>query len=541
MSATQFLTKTLQIMKKQKRYFLIPVLIILFLSPLFGKDIPVKTKISHITVFLKGAEVTRKGSVTLPAGMQTLVFRSLASDIREESVRIKGQGDLTILSVKPRSNFLVTGRTNPEWRALDEKLKSLTRKKEGLQVKSDVLKSEVSMLEKNQSIAGQNGLSITALDNAMTFYEKKMTAIRMQQLEVGRKIRETEEQIARIKQQMDQLDRRQKMASGEVVVAVRVNRAGTASFELSYYTSRAGWRPGYDVRVEDINKDVDIAFKAYIKQTTGESWEKIPLTLSTGNPSASGNKPELSPWYLDFVRENYAMARKSKGMMLREKAMAAPAPAQSMADYVSETSRMTTTEYEITLPFPIFSEEKEQAVTIKDISLPATYAMYAVPKRSRDAFLVASVAGWKKHDLLSGKMNLFLEGGFVGSSYLDASLARDTLRLTLGRDNRIKVEREKIEDLTSKKILGSNILENHGWKITVMNAKKVPVHLIIEDQIPVSRQKDIVVEPVELSGARLDRITGKCVWDMQLSPGASRSVVLKFSVKYPKNKRVVVD
>lgn len=526
-------------MKKNIKYSLFSLLGIFLLLPAYGKDIPVTTKIGHVTVFLKGAEVTRKGTVALPAGMHTLVFGSLASDIRPESVRVKGIGDFTILSVKPRSNFLVSGKTNPEWRALNEKLKGLTRKKEGLSVKMDVLKSEVSMLEKNQSIAGQNGLSITALDNAMAFYEKKMTAIKMQQLETGRKIRETEEEIAKVKQQMDQLDRRQKMASGEVVVAVRVNRAGNASFQLSYYTSRAGWRPGYDVRVEEINKNVDIRFKAFIRQTTGESWDKIPLTLSTGNPAASGNKPELSPWYLDYVRENYAVMRKSKGMMLREKAVAAPAP--SMAEYVSESSRMTTTEYEITLPFPVFSEEKEQAVTIKEISLPATYAMYAVPKRSRDVYLVASVTGWKKHDLLPGKMNLFLEGGFVGTAYLDASLARDTLQLTLGKDDRIKVERKKIEDLTSKKMLGSNILENHGWKITVMNTRKVPVHLIIEDQIPVSRQKDIVVEPVELSGARLDRLTGKCVWDVQLSPGASRSFVLKFSVKYPKNKQVVID
>jgi len=74
-----------------------------------------------------------------------------------------------------------------------------------------------------------------------------------------------------------------------------------------------------------------------------------------------------------------------------------------------------------------------------------------------------------------------------------------------------------------------------------MNARKVPVHLIVEDQIPVSKQKSIVVEPLELSGARLNKMTGECKWDLQLGAGDTKTVVLKFSVKYPKNSRVNVD
>lgn len=524
-------------MKKQIRYSIILLFSFSMIYPASGKELTVKTKVSHVTVFLKGAEVKRSGTVTLPAGMHTLSFGSLASGIRPESVRVRGKGDFTILSVKPRNNYLAENGSNPEWKALDEKRKTLQQKKDELSIKMDVLKGEVTMLEKNQTVAGQNGLSITTLSNAMVFYSKKMTELKTQQLKVSDQISRLDKEIKKIQQQMDQLVQRRKVASGEILVAVNVNRAGPATFEVSYYTSRAGWRPGYDVRVEDLNGEVSLSFKAYIRQTTGESWNRIPLTLSTGNPALGGNKPELSPWYLDFYQENYYMTKKTKGAMLRESAMPAPA----MDEFVEERSRMTTTQYEITLPFPLYSEEKEQALTIKKITLPAEYAWYAVPKRNRDVFLVASVTGWKKQDLLSGKMNLFLEGGFVGTSYLDASRTRDTLQLTLGRDNRIKVERKKIEDFTQKKTLGSNVLETHGWKITVMNTKKVPVHLIVEDQIPVSRQKEITVEPLKLSGARLDRVSGKCVWDLHLSPGESRSLILKFSVKYPKNKSVVID
>ncbi len=524
-------------MKTTLSYFLTIFSFLLLSSGLNAKDLPVSTKVKQVTVFLRGAEVLRQSTVDLTPGMHILAFRSLASDIRPESVRVRGKGSFTILSVKPRNNYLVDGETSPEWKALNDKLTGLKNRRDELSVKTDVLKSEVTLLEKNQTVTGQNGLSVTALSNALTFYQKKMTEIKMQQLKVEKQIRDTDEEIKKLLQQMDQSKKRQEMASGEILVSVNVNKAGPASFEISYYTSRAAWHPGYDVRVDDLTREVNICFKAYIRQTTGESWDKIPVTLSTGNPALGGNKPELSPWYLDFANVKYYRTRTAKGAVLREKAMAAPA----MSDFVNETTRMTTTQYQLQLPFPLYSEEKEQALTIKEISLPAEYAWYTVPKKSRDVFLVASVTGWKKYDLLSGKMNLFLEGGFVGTSYLDASQAKDTLKLTLGRDNRIKVEREKIEDFTRKKTLGNNVVETHGWKITVLNAKKIPVHVIVEDQIPVSRQKEITVEPLELSGGRLDRVTGKCVWDMRLSPGDSRSVTLKFSVKYPKDQGLFID
>ena len=527
---------------KTKRHLLL-TLFFLLSWPVFllGKGINVPTRIGHITVFLKGAEITRNGSVDLSPGMHELVFRGLASDIRENSVRVEGTGAMTILSVRARPNYLVDNKANPEWVALNNKRQALIRQKDDLLVQKKVLESEEVILGNNQNVSGQNGLNISNLVNALTYFTKKITEIKTKKLEIDRQIKELDEEIGKLLQQMDQLAHRQKKASGEVVVAVDVHKPGKASFKISYYTSGASWRPGYDVRVADVKKDVEINLKAYIKQTTGEAWSKVPLTLSTGDPSLGGNKPELKPWYLDFSSpvKSY-LVPKTRAKTVEVQAVAAP-PAQSLNEMVETSRRMTTTQYNVTLPFTIFPEKREQALLIRKVSLPAEYAWYVVPKISRDAYLVASVTGWKKYDLLSGRMNLFLEGGFVGTSYLDASKPIDTLQLTLGRDRSIKVERTKIEDLTRKKTIGGNIVENHGWKITVMNTKKVPVHLIIEDQIPVSKEKDIVVEPVDLSGARLDKITGKCTWDVTLLPGQSLSFLLKYTVKYPKSKTVFVE
>ncbi len=510
------------------------------LLPLMAEEIPVKTKIARVMLFRHGAEITREGQVVLMPGRHFLILQPLASDIREESIRVSGTGAFTILSVKKRLDYLAALEGNPEWKKLQHRLEVLEGERDQLSVKHQVIKGQIAMLEKNQQVAGNSGLDINKLAGALSYYEKRMTELVSQQMKVSKAIQAKEKEIAKVKKQMEQFTEMQKKAAGEIVVTVDVKTKGTAKMRVSYYTPSAGWRPSYDVRVDNLQGGVKLLYKALVSQNTGEAWKGIPLVLSTGDPWKGGNLPELHPWILDFVRPVYyrsagfaGKGAKSATFTKEEMAPAALAP-------VTQRSSLTTTQYELRLPFTIYPEKNEQTIVIRDLSLPAKYAYHVIPKLSPAAYLTASVTGWKDYELLSGPMNLFLEGAFVGTAYLDASRPVDTLVLTLGRDDRIKVTREKIGDMSRKKKLGGNIVEIRAWKITVMNGKQVPVHLFVEDQIPLSRQKEIVVTPEELSGARLDPLTGRCVWEMELQPGEKRSVILRFSVKYPKEKEITL-
>ncbi len=532
-------------MKKITVLYFAMVLQVFWGISVMSQEISVKTKITRVTVFLKGAQITRKGITDLPGGRHTLVFRSLSSDLQQNSIQVEGEGDFVIFSVKRRINYLKKGEDNPELLVLRKKLDTFTQSKENISVQMQVLKSEEEMLDKNQIIGGsQNGLSVTALANALEFYSKKLSDVKTRQLEINRKLKMLNEKIRQVNLQIGEWSQKQKKSTGEVVVTVSAKKEQKASFLLSYYTERAGWRPEYDVRVEDITKNVLINYKAYVKQTTGEKWTHVPITLSTGNPAIGGIKPELSTWYLDFkppVRYNQYKAKVKYSTSKRAmNEMTTPA-AGTAAAFTTTVQKQTTTQFEIAEPYTIPSDNREQVVIIKNIKLPAIYAYNVVPKLDKDAFLMAGISDWKKHDFLSGKMNLFFEGTYVGNSYLDAASAQDTLFLTLGRDRRIKVERKKMVDFTRKQMLGSNVRELHGWEIRVMNTKNLPVHVTIEEQIPVSKRKEIVVDPVDLSGARLNPVTGKCVWDIHLKPGQAKSVTLKFSVKYPKNKQVYIE
>jgi hypothetical protein len=201
----------------------------------------------------------------------------------------------------------------------------------------------------------------------------------------------------------------------------------------------------------------------------------------------------------------------------------------------------TTVEIEVAEPYSIKSNGERTLVDLKNYQIDASYRYAVVPKLDNDAFLIAEIADWSKYSLLQGESNLYFEDGFVGRSILDGSSLQDTLEISMGRDRSIVIQREKNDEFSKKRTIGSNITETREYKITVKNNKSQAVTINVEDQIPVSVNSDITVEALALSGGTLDPQTGLVTWTITLQPGAQQELKLQYEVKYPKREKVILD
>ena len=56
-----------------------------------------------------------------------------------------------------------------------------------------------------------------------------------------------------------------------------------------------------------------------------------------------------------------------------------------------------------------------------------------------------------------------------------------------------------------------------------------------------STTKEIAVDDQKAPEAQVDKETGIMTWAMTLQPGQEKKVYLSYSVKYPKNRRVVLE
>lgn len=270
--------------------------------------------------------------------------------------------------------------------------------------------------------------------------------------------------------------------------------------------------------------------------------KNVPITSSQINVSLLEDSQEL---YEEVVVNNDVSAYevlqgkvpgiKIRGMSSKEVREEAP-PLQT-----TTVENQTTVEIEVAEPYSIKSNGEKTLVDLKNYQIDAFYRYSVVPKLDNDAFLIAEIPSWSQYSLLEGESNLYFEDGFVGRSILNASSLQDTLQISMGRDRSIVVQREKNEEYSKKRAIGSNITESREYKITVKNNKSQAVTIDVEDQIPVSVNSDIAVEALALSGGKLDPLTGMVTWTVSLQPGAQQELRLQYEVKYPKREKVILD
>jgi uncharacterized protein (TIGR02231 family) len=206
-----------------------------------------------------------------------------------------------------------------------------------------------------------------------------------------------------------------------------------------------------------------------------------------------------------------------------------------------QVEKQTTVDFEIKTPYTVKSDNKNYTIDMEAYELPATYKYYCVPKVDKDAFLIAYLVDWEKYNLLEGEANIFFEDTYVGKTILDVKNAADTMSISLGRDKSISVNRQKVKNFTTKQFLGSKKEETRAWNITVKNNKSQKIDMILLDQVPVSTLEEIEVNVQKISGAQHNNETGEIKWDFSLEPGTKKDLELNYSVKYPKNRALVIE
>lgn len=206
-----------------------------------------------------------------------------------------------------------------------------------------------------------------------------------------------------------------------------------------------------------------------------------------------------------------------------------------------QLERQTNVEFEIKTPYTISSNGKMLTIDIENYSVPAIYQYYCTPKIEKGAYLLASIVDWEKYNLIEGEANVYFEDTYTGKSLLDVRYMTDTLTISLGIDKGISISRESQKQFTTRQFLGTKKEETRSWLITVKNNKKQEVNLTVYDQIPVSTLEEIEVSPLNLSDGKLNDETGRVNWEFPLKPAEKKEMNLKYSVKYPKFRTLIIE
>jgi uncharacterized protein (TIGR02231 family) len=530
----------------------IMILLLVVNTSLFAQT-ELNSKIIEATVYRQNAELVNEASGKVPAGTSEIIIRDISTNINPASLQValKSISKVSLLSASFEVDYLNSNKLSAEQEEWKDKLEDLNTKLRWSKEQKQIYYDLEIVLNENKKLGGVNiGLSPTDLMQLLDLYKSKQYEYNAAFLKFEKEERALAIEVSKVQSQLNAANTKANKPTGILKLQVSAVAPATVDFRCAYIVSNAGWEPIYDLRSEGITKPVDLIYKANIYQNTGYNWDRVDLVVSTGNPVQNNNRPILNPLYVNYKTVYATQSYNYKRIETSTINMAYADESMEMEEiavgdyedgYRYDNQALTSqfsTQYEISLPQSVTSNGKYHLVGLETYELKSEYAYHAVPKLDAAAFLLVKVSDWGQYNLLPGTANIFFEGAYVGQSLIDPNFSSDTLLISLGRDNGIKITRNELKDFTSTKLVGSNKRETYAYEIEIRNNKAYGISIEILDQVPVSADKEIQVEIDDLGNAVYNTSLGKLEWNIQIEPNQSKKLKFIYSVKYPKDQLI---
>ncbi len=548
------------------------------ISPGSADTARANASIPNATVYFGyGAELTHQSKVKVNADTKTIVISQLSTAIDINSLQISVPEDVALLSHKYQVFYPVapTVVKIKEVERLEDSIeivqKEIGRIDNLIVIEQEVLTKTGLLIETTIKTSGNKTITSDELLKLLEYYNAKIDRSKTNIYNHNQGIKLLQKRMEILQKKIDLVTTVSPVKQkpfGQVILQVMCKRAGEIPVDLSYYTAHAGWTAIYDIRVNSKTNKVKMVYKASLTQTSGIDWKKTKLTLSTGTPSFGVTAPVLTPWYLQLyvpglytdlqrraaqgnAARNMVQSYKDDkvlsevvvadayGQLKQQKENEETIDPSTLQQYTTLNEGQLNTNFEIDLPYDIESDGQLHSVTIKDQEISCILKNYAVPRVDKEAYLMAEVADWQNLDLLPGDANIIMDDTYIGKSVIDPNTTADTLNLSLGRDKRIAVKRSLVKEQSSIKTTGKESRQTFTYEIIVKNNKLTDVNLLLKDQFPLSTIKEVEVKLEEEGMATVNAETGVLTWKIDLKPGESKKVRFSYSVKYPKDKKIV--
>lgn len=554
-------------MKKSVLFFLI-FIAFKVLNAQFSKNL--QSVVKDVTLFTTGAQVIRFSNVNLQSGITELVFEGISPNINSGSIQSSGKGNFIILDTRYNIKYQEPSE-NPELsipESLQRRIELTQDTLSEISFEYDAIKDRKELFIKQKEIINNNPImrgggksdSLPVLRDLIEFYNQKMNSINIELQKIKKEetrinIKRTNIQnrlnaLLEYKNRIISLKINPNNPVHQVIVTVSAKEPVIGSLFITYLVSNCGWYPLYDIRVNKTEEPVELIMKANVYQNSGEDWKNVNLKLSTHSFGKGNIRPILYPWHLSYYMpasvytSNMGMPRSEAAPKVKAETQLSndskASLSETIADYSSSRQNITGQEYSIELPYSIPSDGKNYLVVVKSDKIKSFYRYFAVPKIDKDVFLTSLITGWEELNLLEAKSNVYFEGTFVGETYINPSVLSDTLELSLGRDKNIIVQRKKLIDKEKEQIVGSSITKTITMEITLRNNKNSTADITIEDQIPITNEKDIKITFIGANfTGNYSESTGILKWNINLKPKENKVLTFSYSIKYDKDKKLI--
>ena len=531
-----------------------------------------KAKLREAIVYTSGVQLRSSLSYNAIKGINEIIIEGISPSIDPQTIQVSATGNVVILDSKyslfyPKAIVKdvssESSRIKRSIRLLNDSIESMGFDIRDLKEQTSVYQQAQNMLRNNGVMKNQGKVSdsLELLQEAIELYTSKMSALNKKLISISKATKFSEKKLAKMNKRLNHLRNRlsnlgQTKSNTTPIPRVTVslisegNVSGKINF--SYLSANAVWSPLYDIRSESAEGKIFMNYKAQVYQNTELEWKNIKLRISTNNPYANKTKPELNPWYINYVNyrsqlsvsrnDNYNMksspqeAITNRGYALES--IQEDEIALDADQFTKVVQQLIAAEFKINLPYSIASNGQKHMVLVQKSELKTNFKYYAVPKMDQSVYLVAEMLKVDELQLIPSKANIFFDGSYIGETYIDPTKMNDTLYLSLGKDPNISITRKLLSSRCKEKTIGDKIEKLQAYSIEIKNMKSSQIEVVIQDQIPITTNSDIVIDKINVGKGKLKERTGLIEWKVKLNPKDKKTFDFDYRIKFDKSKQI---
>ena len=134
-------------------------------------------------------------------------------------------------------------------------------------------------------------------------------------------------------------------------------------------------------------------------------------------------------------------------------------------------------------------------------------------------------------------MKVYHDQVYIGDSYIDNVIPGEIFKLSLGVDESVTVKRELLKHFTQKKgVTGGYTRTVYKYRIKVKNFKEAAIDLLIEENVPISQNKELKVELTEVTNKAKPDDKGILSWNLNVLGHDKKDIDIEYYVEYPIGK-----
>lgn len=266
---------------------------------LFADTLTVNSNIEKVTVYKKGALISRKAHVKIPAGVTVVKIPMLSPLFDQKTVQVGvTNADITLGKVRVEiemPNRDVVARSND---SLSRRSKVITDSVDLVLAYKSVLDHERSILLGNDNIGGKKGFDSLQLSEIAAFLRKDLSEIVDMQLGYRQVQKRLELENQQLMQSMKLLDERSIEPKAALYVSLVSKSPCESELSFSYVVEQAEWTPFFELRISEDRPEMEVTKKVMVKQKSKEDWKDVKMTVTKTNPSDNNARPELKRYTL---------------------------------------------------------------------------------------------------------------------------------------------------------------------------------------------------------------------------------------------------